>query len=114
MAIDRRAESRGSDRRDTPRYDLGGVFATLNADDEKFEVVDIGDVNVSVEIQNSALQVNDKIKISVHVPLIGKMATLPITGTVSRVAPESVIVSYDVPSITWPKLLSVLAEIEQN
>ena len=44
MAIDRRAESRGSDRRDTPRYDLGGVFATLNADDEKFEVVDIGDL----------------------------------------------------------------------
>jgi hypothetical protein len=89
--IDRRSDSRGADRRDVPRYDLGGVFATLSSEDEKIAVVDIGDINVSTGVLNSPLQIDDKIKIPIHVPLTGKMATLPINGTVSRVTPESVV-----------------------
>lgn len=105
MAIDRRIESRGGVRRDVPRYDLAGIFATLDSDDEKIDVVDIGNVNVSLSVANSSLLVDSKIKCSIHVPLIGKIATLPINGTVSRVTSESIVVSYDVPSVTWPKLL---------
>lgn len=111
MNIDRRVEPRGDDRRALPRYSIKALSAKMAESALTLTVTDIGETNIKLESVLGFPGLGEVVELSLSVPLLDKIVTVPIHGTVTRHADDDVVVNYSQPSKTWEHILSVLDRV---
>ena len=111
MTNDRRETARDSDRRSTPRYNIASLSATIGPARLDVQVNDIGEDNIKLKSTDQSLKLGDSIKLSLSVPLLDQIVTIPINGNVSRTSNDQVVVSYDQPVQTWQRILPTLERV---
>ena len=111
MNIDRRQVIRGDDRRTTPRYLIASLTATIDTNEQDIGVNEIGENFIKLVNSDQEQKVGDAIKISLKVPLLDQIVSVPINGNIESITEDDVVVSYDHPLETWQRILPILDRV---
>jgi hypothetical protein len=99
-----------TERRAEKRHVISYLFATIENSEGRYSVNDIGRANARLDADPDRFHPGRLYRITFHLPVFaGRTVAVPVKGTVARVGPGEVAVTYDPPTGTWWRILDSLA-----
>ena len=100
------------DKRAFPRHALPSVRVRVGPH-SGLAARNVSATGILVDYPHSDRAAGETCRFTIEIPVFGMTVSVPITGSVVRAVDGCLALSYEVPSVTWSKLLDVQAALIQ-